>query len=65
MKKMIAKAQEDSMVFGLLLAVAFLLGAVVGFMIAPIKKGTSVTIGSNNIIYGSDDDDDEADGEEE
>lgn len=59
MKKLIAKAQEDSTVFMLLIAVVFLLGAVAGFMYAPIKKGFKVTVGSNNRIVKKDDEDDD------
>ncbi len=45
------------------------LGVVIGFLIAPIKGGTNVTIASNNVgadsfDFSSDDDNDDGDGDD-
>lgn len=61
MGKLIAKAQKDTTVLMLLIFVVFLLGAVVGFMYAPIKNGFKVTVGCNNHIIQKTDDDEEED----
>lgn len=55
--KLIDKAQEDKTTLILISIVCFLLGIVIGIVIAPVKKGLS--IGSNNTIIGGDDDEDD------
>lgn len=57
MRKLIEKAQNDSTTMWLFAAVCFLLGIVIGIILAPVKKGLS--IGSNNTIIGGNDDEDE------
>lgn len=57
--KFIEKAQNDSTTMWLVVIVSFLLGIVVGFLFAPIKKGMKMF--SNNTIIGNGDDDDEED----
>ncbi|MCM1506268.1 MAG: hypothetical protein NC177_03905 [Ruminococcus flavefaciens] len=59
MKKLIAKAQEDSTTLMLLTAVAFLCGIIIGFISSPIKSG--ISIANDNTIIGGDNDDDEDD----
>lgn len=59
MKDLIAKAQEDCTTFALLMAFVFLLGAVLGFAVAPIKRGLNLSIGSNNSVIGCVDDEDD------
>lgn len=61
MKKLIAKAQEDSTTLMLLTAVAFLCGIIIGFISSPVKSG--ISIANDNTIIGGDDDDDEDDDE--
>lgn len=55
MKNLIDKAQNDKTTMWLFVAVCFLLGIVIGILLAPVKKGLS--IGSNNTIIGGDDND--------
>lgn len=57
MKNLIDKAQNDKTTLWLFAAVCFLLGIVIGILLAPVKKGLS--IGSNNTIIGGDNDDED------
>ncbi|MCM1225867.1 MAG: hypothetical protein NC320_00375 [Clostridium sp.] len=57
MKNLIDKAQNDSTVMLLTVIAGFLLGIVIGILVAPVKKGMSIA--SNNTIVGCDDDDDD------
>lgn len=57
MKKLIAKAQEDSTTLMLLTAVAFLCGIIIGFISSPVKSG--ISIANDNTIIGGDDDDED------
>lgn len=56
MKKLIAKAQEDSVTLILLTIVTFLCGIIIGFISSPIKAG--ISCGSNNTVINKNDDDD-------
>lgn len=62
MKKLIAKAQEDSTTLMLLTAVAFLCGIIIGFVWSPVKAG--ISCGNNNTIISNDDDEDDEDDDE-
>ena len=64
MRKLIEKAQNDSTTMWLFAAVCFLLGIVIGIVIAPVKKGLSIA-SNNTIIGGDDNDEDEEDDCEE
>lgn len=59
MKKLIAKAQEDSTTLILLTAVAFLCGIIIGFISSPVKAG--ISCGNNNTIINNEDDDEDDD----
>lgn len=54
MKKLIAKAQEDSTTLMLFTVVVFLLGIIIGFLCSPVKKG--IAIANDNTIISNDDD---------
>ena len=42
MKNLIDKAQNDKTTMWLFVAVCFLLGIVIGILLAPVKKGLSI-----------------------